>query len=822
VAGLVVAPLLAATAYGATTPPAPTGLTAVSPTRLTPVLHWNAVADASGGYRVFRGGAQIGTSSTTSYTDTGLKASGSYVYTVKTVRVPNKVSAASAPVTVIYDVLAPGAVGTLSGKSTATAPAISWSPVTDSGGSGLRRYDVSRNGTLIGSPTTASLSDGSVTADGSYSYSVRAEDGAGNLGTASPALTVIVDRTAPSVPPAPTAAAAVTGSPPQLSWPASSDAGTGVTGYQVMRNGVRVATVTQASFTDSGLSASGIYSYTVAAVDGVGNASAASPATSVDYDVTPPPAPTGLAADSSPTDAPPSLTWNAVVDSPPGPVTYRITRDGQTIATVATTSYVDTPAGDGSHRYTVTAIDQLGNSSPASGAITVVVDTVAPSTPLGVFAESTGGTTKVSWAAAADAGSGVGGYRVLRDGSPVATVPGTLFSEQADAGSTYRVEAVDGAGNASPPSLPATAGAAFPTGVSSRLVIDSSVAEKTQYPSLPIVSVMLFWNQVEPSSGVYDWGNLDASLADARDRGYRLIVRIMGGADAPTWMAGDVDHPVSYLDLLSNEPTNSRHPGEMLVPLQWDPNLAWHYGNLMAALNDHLSGSDGAGGSWADHVEFVPVAMPTMIGTEMQTGYGAGSYTGTYKGVNGTYDRGVVNRAEWDAHAVSGTTSADRQLSNRSSLEAAWHDAIAIQMAQLRSVPSAVAYGPLLNDGYAAAQRLVAAEVARYGDRLWAMTTNLQPKVRADGTLGPYSEWSAAASQTITIALQQGGVVGFQTAGNGSINTTAEMREVIDDGIGNYNMRFLETQPETIDLYPGQLLTDADSAWARLQARFTG
>jgi Beta-galactosidase len=480
------------------------------------------------------------------------------------------------------------------------------------------------------------------------------------------------------------------------------------------------------------------------------------------------------------------------------------------------------PAGDGSHRYTVTAIDQLGNSSPPSGAITVVVDTVAPSTPLGVFAESTGGTTTVSWAAAADAGSGVGGYSVLRDGSPVATVTGTVFSEQADAGSTYSVVAIDRAGNTSPTSLPATAGVAFPTGVSSRLVIDTSAAEKTQYPALPIVSVMLFWNQVEPSSGVYNWGNLDASLADARDRGYRLIVRIMCGADAPAWMASDPDHPVSYLDLLSNEPTNSRHPGEMLVPLQWDPNLAWHYGNLMSALNDHLSGSDGAGGSWADHVEFVPVAMPTMIGTEMQTGYGAGSYTGTYKGVYGTYDRGVVNRAEWDAHAVSGTTSADRQLSNRSSLEGAWRDAIAIQMSQLTSVPSAVAYGPLLNDNYAAAQRLVADEVARYGDRLWSMTTNLQPKVRADGTLGPYSEWSPAGSQTMVIALQQGGVVGFQTAGNSSITTAAQMQEVIDDGIGSYNMRFLETQPETIDLYPGQLLNDPNSAQARLQARFAG
>jgi hypothetical protein len=48
------------------------------------------------------------------------------------------------------------------------------------------------------------------------------------------------------------------------------------------------------------------------------------------------------------------------------------------------------------------------------------------------------------------------------------------------------------------------------------------------------------------------------------------------------------------------------------------------------------------------------------------------------------------------------------------------------------------------------------------------------------------------------------------------------MQELIDDGISNYNMRFLETQPETIDLFPGLLLTDPNSAQARLRARFVG
>ena len=112
---------------------------------------------------------------------------------------------------------------------------------------------------------------------------------------------------------------------------------------------------------------------------------------------------------------------------------------------------------------------------------------------------------------------------------------------------------------------------------------DVSADEKTQHPQLPIVSVMLFWNRVEPSAGVFDWGNLDASLADARDRGYRLIVRLMCGADAPSWMASDPDHPVAFLDLLSTDSSYVRHPGEIFVPVQWDTDLAWQYAKPILA-----------------------------------------------------------------------------------------------------------------------------------------------------------------------------------------------------------------------------------------------
>jgi len=214
--------------------------------------------------------------------------------------------------------------------------------------------------------------------------------------------------------------------------------------------------------------------------------------------------------------------------------------------------------------------------------------------------------------------------------------------------------------------------------------------------------------------------------------------------------------------------------------------------------------------------------MPSILSSEMQTGYGSGTYTGVYGGVYGTYDRAATNQAEWDSVATSGSTAAEQQQSNRSDLEAAWRQAINLQESQLTSVPSAIAYGALFSDHYAAAQRIAADETQRWGNGLWSMTTNLQPRVNSDGTLSPWSQWSPDAAQTIQIALQNGAVVGFQTAGNNIINTSAEMREVIADGIDNYNMRFLETTPEAVDAFPGLLLNGTDNAQDQLRARFGG
>jgi hypothetical protein len=111
------------------------------------------------------------------------------------------------------------------------------------------------------------------------------------------------DATPPSVPAALTATAQSPASI-QLTWQPSTDAGSGVAGYRVFRDGgaTAVATVTTPSWLDTGLTANTTYSYTVRAFDGAApaNESGGSAAASATTPTTPVPGVSGL--DSRPSN----------------------------------------------------------------------------------------------------------------------------------------------------------------------------------------------------------------------------------------------------------------------------------------------------------------------------------------------------------------------------------------------------------------------------------------------------------------------------------------------------------------------------------------
>jgi len=111
---------------------APTDLTAPTPTNQAPTLSWDAASGADS-YNVYRDGAYIGSTTSTTYTDTSLPSDGTYTYGVTTVSASGE-TPQSNNVSVVYDTTPPTVTitGVADGETynTPVTPACS---TTDSG-----------------------------------------------------------------------------------------------------------------------------------------------------------------------------------------------------------------------------------------------------------------------------------------------------------------------------------------------------------------------------------------------------------------------------------------------------------------------------------------------------------------------------------------------------------------------------------------------------------------------------------------------------------------------------------------------------------------
>ncbi len=180
-------------------PSAPTGLTATPVSSVQINLSWTAATDnvAVTGYRVFRDGNQIATTTTTSYNDVGLAAGTSYGYAIRALDAAGNLSAPSTTVnatTATPDTVSPSvaltgpaAGATVSGTVTVTANA------ADNVGVAGVQFLV--DGANLGaedsaSPYSVSWNTTGV-ANGSHTLLARARDAAGNVTTSSP-ITVTV------------------------------------------------------------------------------------------------------------------------------------------------------------------------------------------------------------------------------------------------------------------------------------------------------------------------------------------------------------------------------------------------------------------------------------------------------------------------------------------------------------------------------------------------------------------------------------------------------------------------------------------------------
>ena len=172
-------------------PTAPATLTATALSKTSISLSWPAASDNVGvtSYTLSRNGIPIAAvgASTTSYADSGLTPGTSYTYFVVASDAAGNLSQASPTATAITntDTSPPTVPGSPTATSvTSNAVALAWTASTDD--VGVSRYDVLRDGAMVGSSTGTSFTDGNVAGGTTYSYVIRAYDAAGNFAASAP------------------------------------------------------------------------------------------------------------------------------------------------------------------------------------------------------------------------------------------------------------------------------------------------------------------------------------------------------------------------------------------------------------------------------------------------------------------------------------------------------------------------------------------------------------------------------------------------------------------------------------------------------------
>ena len=314
-----------------------------------PMLTWNAVEGATS-YRIYRstskgsGYSLLGTTTATSYTNTGAKAGTTYYYRVKAVN-----DAGLSP----YSNIVSGQVKSVTPKPSAPVvkighsaasgkPMLTWNAV--SGATSYKVYRAtSQKGTysLLGTVTTTSYTNTGAKAGVTYYYKVKAVNSAGESAYSN---TVSGKTTVTTL----TMGHSATSGKPQLTWKAVS----GAASYKVYRatakNGAySVINTTKAlTYTNVGAALGTTYYYKVEALNAAGKSMGFSAI--VEGKVAP-----VLAVGYSSVSGKPQLTWKAV----PGATEYQVYRSTQQnsgyakINTTTATSYVNTGAKAGTTYY---------------------------------------------------------------------------------------------------------------------------------------------------------------------------------------------------------------------------------------------------------------------------------------------------------------------------------------------------------------------------------------------------------------------------------------------------------------------------------------
>ena len=171
---------------GDITPPSiPTDLTATAVSSSQINLSWSASDDNVGvtGYKVYRGGIEIATTASTSYSDAGRSPSTTYTYRVAAFDAAGNTSDQSLPASATTqaggDITPPSIPTGLTATAVSSSQInLSWSASDDN--VGVTGYKVYRGGIEIATTASTSYSDTGRSPSTTYTYRVAAFDAAGN------------------------------------------------------------------------------------------------------------------------------------------------------------------------------------------------------------------------------------------------------------------------------------------------------------------------------------------------------------------------------------------------------------------------------------------------------------------------------------------------------------------------------------------------------------------------------------------------------------------------------------------------------------------
>ncbi len=449
------------------------------------------------------------------------------------VRIYNKALSASEVTTDMNtsDAVLPSTPSGLSATAaSSTQISLSWTASTDN--VAVTGYKIYRGGSFITSVSSTPYLDTGLSPSTNYSYTVSAIDGAGNESSQSSSAnttTLSSDTQAPTVP-TNLAATPISSSQINLSWTASTD-NVAVSAYRIKRcvgsgcsPSIEIATTSAVSYSDTGLSVSTAYTYSVSAYDAVGNESAATAGvtgtTQSGPDTTPPTLSSGSPSGGL-TDGTTQATLS--LNSSENATCRYATSSGVSYASMANTftttggtSHSKTLSGltDGSsYNYYVRCQDTTGNSNTSDFQISFSVlapgqvqDSIAPVIS-GVSASTVGiNTATIVWttneAADSQVEYGTSTYDFLSgfDTSFATNHSIVLFGLRSDSTYNYRAKSKDSAGN-----LSNSGNFTFTTSKSTGDIdppIISDISVDTTYSS-----AIISWTTDEPGTTKVEYGS---------------------------------------------------------------------------------------------------------------------------------------------------------------------------------------------------------------------------------------------------------------------------------------------------------------------------